>query len=153
MKKKMSLMGVGGKIAIVLVLYLAISITLDLVFAPLFKMTTTDYSTVLIIGIALVVVGFSLNLGAALPMMKAYKKEGLVTKGLYHLFLNPMYVFMIFLTLPGICLILNSWLVLGSVVPAFIAYKIFVREEHKYLEEKFGDEYRAYKKSVIIKFL
>lgn len=153
MKKKMSLMGVGGKIAIVLVIYLAISITLDIVFAPLFKMTTTHYTTVLIVGIALAVVGFSLNIAAALNMMKGYKNDSLVTKGFYRVFMNPMYVFMIFLTLPGICLILNSWLVLGSVIPAFIAYRIFVREEHKYLEEKFGSEYKAYRAGVIIKFL
>ena len=34
MEKKMSLMGVGGKIAIVLLIYLVIAVTLDNVFAP-----------------------------------------------------------------------------------------------------------------------
>jgi protein-S-isoprenylcysteine O-methyltransferase Ste14 len=153
MKKQMSLMGVGGKIALVLVIYLAIAITLDIVFAPLFRMTTTHYTTLLIIGIAAAVVGFSLNLVAAVSMIKARKNNTFATTGLYRVFKDPMYVLQIFITLPGIFLILNSWLALSAVIPAYIAYRIFVREEHKYLEETFGDEYKTYRGNVIIRFI
>lgn len=153
MKKKMSVMGVGGKIAIVLILYLAAAIALDIRFAPLFRITTTDYPATLTAGIILAVIGFALNVAASIPMMKAHKAGKLAKNGLYRLFLNPMYVFQIFLTLPGLFLILNSWLAMGAVIPAYVAYRIFVREEYRYLRENFGAEYDAYKKTVLIPFL
>ena len=153
MKKKMSMMGVGGKIAVVLVMYLAIAITLDIIFAPVFRIADTHYAVTLIVGIALAAVGFALNLAAALPMMKAHKEERLAKTGLYRLFLNPMYVFQIFVTLPGIFLIINSWLAMSAVIPAYIAYRIFVREEYRYLEGRFGEEYSDYRKTVLIRYI
>lgn len=71
MNKKMSVMGVGGKIAVVLVAYLAIAIAVDSIFAPLFRIAAAGYSVTLIVGIILAVVGFALNLAAAFAMLKA----------------------------------------------------------------------------------
>jgi protein-S-isoprenylcysteine O-methyltransferase Ste14 len=62
-----------------------------------------------------------------------------------------MYVLQIFITLPGLFLLFNSWLVLAGVIPAYAAYRVFVREEHRYLEERFGAAYRAYLNRVLLK--
>jgi protein-S-isoprenylcysteine O-methyltransferase Ste14 len=154
MNKKMSVMGVGGKIGAVLVVYLAAAIALDLVFAPMFRIADrAGYAVTLPLGIALAVVGFGLNLSAALPMLKAYKAGKLVTGGMYRVFANPMYVFMIFVTLPGLLLILNSWLAMSAVLPAYAAYRIFVREEYRWLEDRFGEEYSQYRKTVLVPFI
>jgi protein-S-isoprenylcysteine O-methyltransferase Ste14 len=95
--------------------------------------------------------GFSLNLVAAFAMLKANKDGRLATGGLYRLFRDPMYVLQIFVTLPGLFLLFNSWLTLSGVIPAYIAYRFFVREEHKYLEARFGEEYTEYLKKVLLK--
>jgi protein-S-isoprenylcysteine O-methyltransferase Ste14 len=90
---------------------------------------------------------------AAAGMLRAYGKGQLQTGSFYAFFLNPMYTFQILVTVPGLLLLFNSWLGMLSVIPAFIAFKVFVKEEEKYLEEKFGDQYREYRKKVLFKFL
>jgi protein-S-isoprenylcysteine O-methyltransferase Ste14 len=150
MKKKMSVMGVGAKIAIPTVLYMAVAAAASWFFRPRFRIT--GHSRPLrIAGGLLVTVGFSLNLVAALAMLKAHREDHLATGGLYRLFRDPMYVLQIFLTLPGLFLLFNSWLVLAGVIPAYSAYRVFVREEHRYLEDRFGAAYRAYLKRVLLK--
>jgi protein-S-isoprenylcysteine O-methyltransferase Ste14 len=150
MEKKMSVMGVGAKIALPTLLYLAVSEAISWFARPLFGITA-NYTTLLVIGIALIAVGFSLNLAAAFTMLKAHSANRLATGGLYAIFRDPMYVVMIFLTLPGLFLLFNSWLALTGVIPAYICYRVFVRAEHKYLEELYGEEYRQYLRKVPVK--
>jgi len=150
MKKKMSVMGVGAKIAIPTLLWLAVAEAVSWFARPLFGITA-NYTALLAVGAALIAAGFSLNLAAAFAMLKAHRKNALATGGLYKIFRDPMYVLQIFLTLPGLFLLFNSWLVLAGIVPAYICYRVFVREEHKYLEELFGEEYRQYLKNVLVR--
>ena len=150
MEKKMSVMGVGHKIAIPTLLYLAASEAISWFTRPTFGITG-NYSTLLTIGIIMIAVGFSLNLVAAFTMLKAHSKNRIATGGMYAIFRDPMYIVMIFIMLPGLFLLFNSWLVLPGFIPAYIAYRVFVREEHRYLEGKFGAEYGEYLKRVLIK--
>jgi protein-S-isoprenylcysteine O-methyltransferase Ste14 len=64
-----------------------------------------------------------------------------------------MYASYLLLIIPGICLLFNSWLVLSTVVINYILFSVFIKREHRYLEEKFGSEYEEYLEKVIIKFL
>lgn len=152
MVKKMSLMGVAGKIMVVLLISLAVTEGISLLLAPAFKITT-DYRSLVLVALVLAAVGFSFNLIAAFGMLSAHKKGQLATRGLYALFLNPMYTFQLLLTVPGLLLLLNSWLALLTVIPAFIAFKAFAKEEEKYLAEEFGPQYTEYRKKVLFKFL
>lgn len=76
-----------------------------------------------------------------------------MTDGLYKYFKDPMYVAYLLFVIPGICLLFNSWLVLTTVLLNYVLYTVLIKREHKYLEEKFGAEYKAYLDKVIIKFL
>jgi protein-S-isoprenylcysteine O-methyltransferase Ste14 len=152
MEKKMSLMGVAGKIMLVLLISLAVAEGLSLYFSPTFRITE-NYGSLVIAAAGIAVVGFTLNLVAAFGMLKAHKEGRLATTGLYVLFLNPMYTFQLLLTVPGLLLLFNSWLFLLTIVPAFIAFKVYVKEEEKYLEEKFGVQYAEYREKVLFKCL
>ena len=145
-------MGVAGKLLIVLLISLALTASVSFSFPPLFRITE-NYRVLLIAAAAMAVVGFSLNLIAAFGMLSAYRNERLATGGLYAYFLNPMYTFQLLVTVPGLLLLFNSWLVMLAIVPAFIAFKVFAKEEERFLEEKFGDRYRDYQKKVLFKFL
>ena len=95
-------MGVGAKIAIPVLIYLIVTEAVSLLSTPLFTITA-NYTVLLIIGIVLIVVGFSLNLIAAFAMLKAHKEDRIATGGLYtESSVIPMYVLQIFLTLPGL---------------------------------------------------
>ena len=152
MTKKMSLMGVAGKILLVLLISLAITEGISLLFAPAFKITT-DYHNLAIAAVVIAAVGFTFNLIAAFDMLSAHRKGQLATHRLYALFLNPMYTFQLLVTVPGLLLLLNSWLVLLTVIPTFIAFKVFSKEEERFLEDKFGIHYTEYRKKVLFKFL
>jgi protein-S-isoprenylcysteine O-methyltransferase Ste14 len=151
MKKTMSVMGVGAKIAVPTLLYTALAGVVSSFFRPRFRITGNSRA-LRSAGIAMVVIGFSLNLVAALAMLKAHREERLATGGLYRLFRDPMYMLQILITLPGLFLLFNSWLVLSGVIPAYIAHRVFAREEHRYLEDRFGEAYRRYLKTVLLKF-
>jgi protein-S-isoprenylcysteine O-methyltransferase Ste14 len=152
MVKKMSLMGVAGKIMIVLLVSLAVTEGVSLRLAPAFRLAG-DYRGLVIAAVVMASVGFAFNLIAAFSMLSAHRKGRLATSGLYALFLNPMYAFQLLLTVPGLLLLLNSWLALLAVVPAFLAFKVFAKEEETYLEGKFGALYLEYRNKVLFKFL
>jgi len=86
-------------------------------------------------------------------LLKSFNKEKLMTDGLYKIFRNPMYAAYMLFVVPGICLLFNSWLVLTTVIINSLLFFIFIRKEHRYLQEKFGKEYEEYLQKVLIKFL
>jgi protein-S-isoprenylcysteine O-methyltransferase Ste14 len=149
----MSVMGVGGKIGVPTLLYTAAAWLVSRSLSPMFRITSNAGSLRILrtAGISMGIIGFSLNLVAALSMLKANREQRLATGGLYRLFRDPMYVLQIFITLPGLFLLFNSWLVLTGVIPAYAAYRVFVKEEHNYLEGTFGEAYRDYLKKVLLK--
>jgi protein-S-isoprenylcysteine O-methyltransferase Ste14 len=150
MAEKMSVMGVGGKIAIPTLLYMIVALAVSRFFRPSFRITG-KHRSLRRAGIAMIAVGFSLNLVAAFAMLKANREDRLATGGLYRLFRDPMYVLQIFITLPGLFMLFNSWLVLTGIFPAYAAYRLFVKEEHRYLEARYGEAYREYLKTVLLK--
>jgi protein-S-isoprenylcysteine O-methyltransferase Ste14 len=71
-----------------------------------------------------------------------------VTAGPYKFTRNPMYLGMS-LSLAGVGLAMDSWLVLAFLLPVLLIMQFMViRKEEHYLATKFGDAYRAYKKRV-----
>jgi protein-S-isoprenylcysteine O-methyltransferase Ste14 len=72
----------------------------------------------------------------------------LIVEGIYRYTRNPMYVGMTCLQ-TGIGVALdNLWIVALAPVGLILVHYIAVRPEERYLAEKFGDSYLAYKKSV-----
>jgi protein-S-isoprenylcysteine O-methyltransferase Ste14 len=72
----------------------------------------------------------------------------LVREGLFNYSRNPIYLAMI-ITLIGV------WILLGSLTPVLVIppftwliREMFIKEEEKMLEAKFGEEYREYKATV-----
>ncbi len=152
MSKKMSPMGIGPKAGIVVGVYLAVTGVISYLTRPLFTITEDSYGILLTVGIALAVMGFSINLLASLQMLKAFKADKLATNGLYGVFLHPMYFFQVFMTLPGIALITNSYLILTVVPVAAVVVKLFSKTENEYLKARYGAAYEAYKAKVPVRF-
>lgn len=74
--------------------------------------------------------------------------SAIVSSGIFGISRNPIYCALAIANI-GIGLILNSWWVLLGFIPATIlVYLIAIKPEESYLEQKFGEEYLAYKSRV-----
>jgi protein-S-isoprenylcysteine O-methyltransferase Ste14 len=94
--------------------------------------------------LASILIGLGLHL--AVPLRKP--TTAIVTTGPYRLTRNPIYLAFSLLQL-GLALLVGSWWLLATLVLAFaLMHWIVVPREERYLEARFGNEYRRYKTSV-----
>lgn len=154
-KAKMSIFGVGPKIGRVALPYLLLTIVISFYFSPLFTFPFLKYKTLLIIGIGLIVVGLFVNFSSGAMMINAVRHGVLLKTGFYGICRNPMYVSFIYLTIPGLALVMNSMVILTASVVICIAVLKIIPAEERLLEEKYGDEYKRYKQNVsgVVPFL
>lgn len=74
--------------------------------------------------------------------------SSIVTSGIYAYSRNPIYLAMSVIAV-GIGVALNSMIVALSFIPSLVVvYYFVVRKEEAYLEEKFGEAYLDYKRTV-----
>jgi len=123
---------------------------------PLFVLDTLlGFSARMVVGLAVLAAGVVLP---ALAIRRFYTAgtevnpygsvATVVTSGVYHYVRNPMYVGLMLMT-GGIGIAFASDWTLLMIIPLALALRngVVLREE-RYLERKFGDEYRGYKSSV-----
>ena len=149
----MKITGAAPKIAIPTIIYMFIAIYFDKLEYPLFKITLYNYSTLVVIGVIMVIIGVSMVVAVQGKLRKSFYSGLLMKDGLYKILRNPMYDAYLIFVFPGLSLLLNSWLVMTTFIVNFILLQIFIREEYRYLENKFGVEYKSYLNNVWVKFL
>jgi protein-S-isoprenylcysteine O-methyltransferase Ste14 len=108
-----------------------------------------------IIGLVLIVLSVMLGWAALIAMRQAntspdpyHPVSALVTNGPFRFTRNPIYLSFVLLFI-GVALLANSWLMLVVlVILILIMQNGVIEREERYLESKFGDEYRQYRSSV-----
>lgn len=153
MSSTMKITGVAPLIAVPTFAYLIVTAIISYLISPLFSIIKSGSNVLVYIGIILIVPGIVMVAACGKKLLGAFDKNKLMTNGLYKIVRDPMYAAYLVFVIPGICLLFNSWLVLTTVLLNYILFSTFIKREHKYLEEKFGAEYKAYLDKVIIKFL
>lgn len=153
MSNKMKITGVAPLIAVPTFVYLIITVFISYLTKPIFTIVNNGSEVLVYAGIILIVPGVVMVAACGRKLLGSFDKNKLMTGGLYKIFRDPMYVAYLIFVIPGICLLFNSWLVLTTVLLNYVLYTVLIKREHKYLEEKFGAEYKAYLDKVIIKFL
>jgi protein-S-isoprenylcysteine O-methyltransferase Ste14 len=83
---------------------------------------------------------------AARTIFMMYKLDHLYREGLYAYCRHPLYADLILLVVPGAALLANSWAALTAVPFAYLAFRLFIREEERGLIAAFGDEYNPLQK-------
>jgi protein-S-isoprenylcysteine O-methyltransferase Ste14 len=123
---------------------------------PLFVLDTLlGFSTRMVVGLVLLAAGIVLPVLAGRRFTKAgtyvnpYKPvRQVVTSGVYRYVRNPMYVGLMLMTAAIGIAFASDWTLLMIIPLALILRNGVVLREERYLEKKFGDEYRSYKASV-----
>lgn len=106
-----------------------------------------------IAGGVLLALGVPMWLTSAIQILVFVPRKRLITRGPFALVLHPLYTSVALLVLPGLGLLLGSWL--GVVVGAILygASRRFAPSEERALAEQFPDEYPAYRRRVLLPWL
>jgi len=72
----------------------------------------------------------------------------LVTSEVFGLFRHPVYSAWIVFNIPAIALLFRSWPLLLAPVVAYAVFKLSIRTEDEYLENRFGQEFLDYRARV-----
>lgn len=98
------------------------------------------------VAIAIIVSGAFRRVGTAIEPWKP--TTAIVTTGIYAWSRNPIYAGFCLINM-GIGVATNSlWIYVSFIPAAFLVYVVAIAKEEAYLEEKFGEEYLAYKNRV-----
>jgi len=143
--EKLTFLGIGPKIARVVIPFLIISIILSILFPGIFNFGKEMQEPFLIAGIVLLVVAIIWYVATLAVMAQAIKNNRLVTRGVYRFCRNPLYFALLILLLPGLGLVLNSWIILVASILGCIRFRKFIHEEEEMLDRIFGNDYQNYK--------
>jgi protein-S-isoprenylcysteine O-methyltransferase Ste14 len=124
-------------------------------FFPLAIISAVPLVPRAVIGVML----FALGIASAIMGERAFKRIGtnvnplrpalsLAGQGIFAHLRNPMYVGMALVVLGVVIGFGLEWTFLLLIVGALVMHYGVVLREERYLERKFGDDYRAYKRSV-----
>lgn len=72
----------------------------------------------------------------------------ILIRGPYRFTRNPMYVQMVLVCIGFTIILANGWILMLTPVCAWLLNEFAIKPEEAYLEKKFGDSYRNYKKQV-----
>ncbi len=142
--KKLNYLGIGPKIGGPAIPLLAITIYFSLKYKSVFSIYTGDSKILIITGTILILTGLILYASTLPLLLKGLRETKLITYGAYALCKNPLYAAFILFLLPGIALLVNSWLILTVCVVGYLLFKINIKSEYIEMEKFFGDEYKKY---------
>ncbi len=143
-EKKMTVWGsgpviIGSGYGVFIITYL---ITMS--FPNVFQVTSHVNWIFWYIGLIMIILGVIMWITSGIQVSKGFKKGVLVTNGVYVLSRNPLYSAHIVLIMPGIVLMVMSYLLILGPIVAFIVFKITIKREEAFLIDNFGDDYLEY---------
>jgi protein-S-isoprenylcysteine O-methyltransferase Ste14 len=144
MKQKISIFGIGYKLAPLTIVYSIIVFTVNSYTRPFFsfKIPWTVLFTIITF---LLIIGISFLIASSITMIKAYKADVLYTRGVYSVCRHPIYSAWILFIIPALVLYFRSWLILTIPVFMYVIFAAFIKEEENYLKDRFPNQYLEYK--------
>lgn len=142
--EKLNYFGIGPKIALSAFPLLVAGIIISLYYPGVFAFPGIIYRSLALWGILLLAAGIIFYLLTVRVLIKGLRSTRLVTGGTFYLCKNPLYASFILLLLPGLALVLDSWLILAISLVAYLVFKLSIRSEYREMEKFFGKEWTAY---------
>lgn len=144
-KKKLTFWGASPIIFIITISYAIPIIFINDSYQSIFEINFIPYKILITLAIFLLCLGIPLYIVTLKVLKAAYKKQELITNGVFSICRNPLFAVVIFLFLPGIILFFNSWLLLTIPCFMYFMFKIFINREEYLIEKEIGQEYIKYK--------
>ena len=114
-------------------------------FRANFEINFIPYKILIALAIFLLSTGVPLYIATLKALKVAYKRQELITNGIFSICRNPLFAEVIFLILPGTILFFNSRLLLTIPCFMYIMFQIFIHREEYLMDTEFGQEYIKYK--------
>ncbi len=150
MTNKMTFWGIGPKFTLLSAVYFIFIVALSKYFDPLFKIYFIPYGILATVGGLLIILGLPFYIISLITIKRAFNAGHLVTDGSFGMCRHPVYSSWIVFFVPGIMLLINSWIGFSASFVMYLLILLFVQEEEIYLETVFGNDYLEYKKRVPI---
>jgi len=148
MEKKMSRWGTGPVFFSLSLGYGLIMVVLSRHFYPVFEINILPHRFLTILGILMIAVGVPFWIISVKSVMRAYNADKLVTEGIYRYCRHPLYASWTVFIIPGVVLLLKSWIGLTTPIFMYIILRMLVNKEEIYLESVFGSEYLHYRQKI-----
>lgn len=140
--------GIGPSFAALSMGYGLMMLIISRHFHPIFQIRFIPYSSLAIIGVTLISIGVPFFITAVVTVMRAYNANELVTEGIFRCCRHPLYAAWVVFIVPGIVLLVNSWIGLTTPIAMYLILRKLVVKEEVYLEKAFGSRYTDYRKGV-----
>ena len=148
LEKKMGVLGIGPKLIIFTLPYLALGIIVTAVYPDLFKMNFLPNWLAFVLGAILTAAGLTFYLATVKIFLPQFKKGVLIQNGTFAWCRNPIYASFIIFYLPAAAFFSGSWFILSCALVLYGIFKLLIKEENRCLADLFGDEYRRYQARV-----
>jgi protein-S-isoprenylcysteine O-methyltransferase Ste14 len=96
------------------------------------------------LGLLFITAGLALWLTAMVQLLNGFPKGKLITGGAYGVCRNPIYASYGFFVLPGISLLLGTWVYVLPAAALCLGVRLFIIREERELLRVFGAEYEEY---------
>jgi protein-S-isoprenylcysteine O-methyltransferase Ste14 len=145
--EKLTFLGIGPKIGRITLPYFTITVALTIIFPAIFTFGEVVEKPFMVAGIVLMAIGLVFYIATIWLMLPGIRNNKLVTGGAYRLCRNPLYSALILFLIPGLSLLMNSWIIITASIVGYLLFRRFIHEEEELLERIFGDEFRKYRET------
>jgi protein-S-isoprenylcysteine O-methyltransferase Ste14 len=131
--------------------FAAAGIATNLVWPDVFRMGFGRAG--LTAGMVLLGLGVPLWLWAVAQIVVYVPRGKLITTGAFALVLHPIYTFFALLVIPGVGLVVDTWVGFAIGGALYVSSRVFAPSELRQLEKDFPPEYAKYRSRVLLPWL
>ena len=150
--KLKALVGSGEKVVLFTLPFLAVGLVLDRTFPSVLDAGSSS-GVLTAISIVMLVSGVVIWIWSVVLILTKVPKHELITYGPFSLVKHPLYTSVALLVLPGLGLLLDTWLGVLVGLAMYVGSRIYSREEEETLSETFGDAWDCYCNTVKMPWL
>lgn len=147
-----ALVGSGDKIGLFTLPFVLLGVLLNMLYPAFFSVGAPSL-LVRVPALLLLIPGVTVWIWPVLLIITKVPQQYLITTGPYALVKHPLYTGVVLLVLPGLGLLLNTWVGILIGITLYIGSRLFAPEEEKLLAKTFGTTWEEYRQQVKIPWL